>query len=127
MASLTQSEARPELKRRSRRVKARVPIIVRAQKLERGKDPEKTVALIVNAHGALILLNMEVAVDEFVIVANPKNQKELLCRVTHLGPTFMGKAEIGIEFIRPSPEFWDIPEIPADWKQQEARKIPTRP
>ena len=117
MAIQTQSEARPDLKRRSKRVKARVPIIVRAQKLERGREPEKTVALIVNAHGALILLAMKVAVDEFVIVANPKNEKELLCRVTHLGPTFMGKAEIGIEFIRPSADFWDISEIPMDWKQ----------
>ena len=117
MAIQTQDEARPELKRRSKRVKARVSIIVRAQKLERGREPEKTVALIVNAHGALILLAMQVAVDEFVIVANPKNEKELLCRVTHLGPTFMGKAEVGIEFIRPSPDFWDIPELPLDWKQ----------
>ena len=116
MAIQTQDETRPELKRRSKRVKARVPIIVRAQKLERGREPEKTVALIVNAHGALILLAMHVAVDEFVIVTNPKTSKELLCRVTHLGPTFMGKAEIGIEFIRPSPEFWDLPELPMDWK-----------
>lgn len=117
MAIRTREETHPELKRRSKRVKARVPIIVRAQKLERGREPEKTVALIVNAHGALILLAMQVAVDEFVIVANPKNEKELLCRVTHLGPTFMGKAEIGIEFIRPSPDFWDITETPVDWRQ----------
>lgn len=117
MAVPTQSEMRPELKRRSKRVKARVPIIVRAQKLERGQEPERTVALIVNAHGALILLAMKVAVDEFVVVANPKNDKELLCRITHLGPDFMGKAEIGIEFIRPSPEFWGLPELPVDWRQ----------
>ena len=117
MALQTQSEARPELKRRSKRVRARVSIVVRAQKMERGREPEKTVALIVNAHGALILLAMKVAVDEFVIVANPKNEKELLCRVTHLGPTFMGKAEIGIEFIRPSPDFWGLADLPVDWRQ----------
>lgn len=117
MATQTQDETRPELKRRSKRVKARVPIIVRAQKLERGREPEKTVALIVNAHGGLILLAMEVKVDEFVVVANPKNDKELLCRITHLGPNFMGKAEVGIEFIRPSPDFWGLPDLPVDWRQ----------
>lgn len=117
MATQTQDETRPELKRRSKRVKARVPIVVRAQKLERGREPEKTVALIVNAHGGLILLAMTVKVDEFVVVANPKNDQELLCRITHLGPNFMGKAEVGIEFIRPSPDFWGLPDLPVDWRQ----------
>jgi hypothetical protein len=33
--------------------------------------------------------------------------KELLCRVALIGPTFMGKTQIAVEFIMPMPGFWN--------------------
>jgi hypothetical protein len=107
-------------RRRSKRIRARVRITVRLQARNKETVCEDTVSLIVNAHGALILLASPVGRDQFVTVMNPKTKQELLARVTAVGQRFMGKAQIGIEFIRPAPEFWDISPLPADWKSTAA-------
>jgi hypothetical protein len=106
----------PRLRRRSRRLRVRIRILVRVETERKETVWEETDALIVNAHGALILLAIDVLKDKFLTVQNPDTGKEILARITSLGPRFMGKAEVGIEFIRPAPEFWGLPEQPADWQ-----------
>lgn len=103
-------------RRRSKRIRARVAISVRVQGRNKEIVSEDTHSLIVNAHGALILLGTPVGRDQFVTMINPKTGQELLARVTAIGTRMMGKAQIGIEFIRPAPEFWGISPFPADWK-----------
>jgi hypothetical protein len=103
-------------RRRSKRIRARVRINVRVQARNKETISEETDSLIVNAHGALILLTAHVNRDQFVTVVNPKTNQELLARVTAVGTRFMGKAQVGIEFIRPAPEFWGISPCPEDWK-----------
>jgi hypothetical protein len=76
---------------------------------------EETDALVVNAHGGLVLLGANVTKDQFVTIVNSKTGEELLGRVTDIGPRFMGKAQVGIEFIRPAPEFWGVSPRPKDW------------
>ena len=97
------------MRRRSERLKVRVPIEVRTQSGENRSASEKTDALIVNAHGGLVLLAMKVEPNQFVIIENLTTGDELLSRVTSLGPSFMGKTEVGIEFIKPAPDFWGAP------------------
>lgn len=104
-------------RRRSKRIRARVRISVRIQARNKETVCEDTDSLIVNAHGALILLASPVGRDQFVTVVNPKTKQELLARVTAIGAHFMGKSQVGIEFIRPAPEFWDINPWPEDWKK----------
>jgi hypothetical protein len=103
-------------RRRSKRIRARVAISVRVQARNKETICEDTHSLIVNAHGALILLTVPVGRDQFVTVVNPKTGQELLARVTAIGHRMMGKAQVGIEFIRPAPEFWGISPYPEDWK-----------
>jgi hypothetical protein len=67
---------------------------------------EVTHTIIVNSHGALILLATEVAVNQIIRIENSKSKEELLCRVTSMGQNFMGKTQVGIEFIYPAPDFW---------------------
>jgi len=105
----------PRSRRRSKRVRARIRIAVRVETEQREIVWEETDSLIVNAHGALILLASRVSKDKFLTVRNPKTGKEILARVTSLGERFMGKTEVGIEFIRPAPEFWGLEDVPADW------------
>src|SRR6185437_5413554 len=114
MAGPPSGELHPELKRRSQRVRARISIVVRVQDNKHAK-PESTHSLIVNAHGALIILAARVSPNQFIIVENPATNQELLCRVTGTGATFMGKTQVAVEFIKPSPEFWGLPAPPADW------------
>lgn len=113
----------PRLRRRSRRLLVRIQIVVRVETATKETIWEETHALVVNAHGGLILLAAEVSRDKFITIQNPETGKEILARITSLGPRFMGKAEVGIEFIRPVPEFWGIAQQPTDW---QASPLPAR-
>jgi hypothetical protein len=97
----------------------RVPIQVRLQDHLKQSVVEKTHSIIVNAHGALILLAAEVAVNQILRVENSNTKEELLCRVTSLGQNFMGKTQVGIEFIYPSPDFWGTRSAPEGEKNAE--------
>jgi hypothetical protein len=101
-------DTKSQRRRRSQRLKARVPIEVRTQAIDKHSVSERSDALIVNAHGGLVLLAMKVQPDQLVIVVNLKTGDELLSRVTSLGPSFMGKTEVGVEFIKPAPDFWGV-------------------
>ena len=105
---------RAAYQRRSRRIRIRLRVAVRFQ--DKTSLPEQTHTITVNAHGALILLATPVSVDQFVVLENPKLGQEILCRITTLGPNFMGKAQVALEFIKPSPGFWGLESPPEDWE-----------
>lgn len=107
MATAKKSELNRE-KRRSQRVKARVPIAVRLQLADKRIVTETTEALVVSAHGCLILLTADVFQGDFVTLSNPATEREMLGRVTDVGARIMGKIQAGIEFIKPAPEFWGV-------------------
>lgn len=98
-------EPRPEKRRRSKRINARVPVLVHL--LDPSKHPvtESTHTVVVNAHGALILLATPVERQAIIRIENTVNHEELLCRVAHVGDSFMGKTQIAVEFIKPSATF----------------------
>ncbi len=54
---------------------------------ERFQWPEETSMLVVNAHGALILLNQEVAAGQVLTVADLHSAEQRKCRVVMLEPT----------------------------------------
>src|ERR1700693_6279152 len=116
--TLPPDELRPDHRRRSKRVKIRIAVVVRSQ--EKRALSEKTHTLLVNAHGALLLLGIPVSVDKFVVLENPHTGQEILCRVTHVGTQFMGKAQVGVEFIKPAPDFWGISPRPDDWNSNRS-------
>jgi hypothetical protein len=100
----------PQNRRRSARVRARVPICVRFQDAAKRSVSEQTHSVIVNEHGALLLLATPVRIQQIIRVENLASEKEVLCRVALIGPTFMGKTQIAVEFIMPMPGFWTVPQ-----------------
>jgi hypothetical protein len=80
--------------------------MVRLQGSDKHSIEEKTHTIIVNEHGALTLLAAPVEIDQIVRLENLVSREELLCRVTSLGPSFMGKTQVAVEFILPMPGFW---------------------
>ena len=107
MSIVPPTELRPENRRRSKRVKARVPVVVRFQTADKHSISEKTHTMIVNDHGALVLLAASVKINQIIRLENLNSGEELLCRVTSLGPSFMGKTQVAVEFVMPTPGFWD--------------------
>lgn len=72
------------------------------------KQPFHDEAETVDAHENGCSLDMETAVvvGQRLFLTNMRNQAEQECRVVHVGKRLRGKARVGIEFVRPSPEFW---------------------
>jgi hypothetical protein len=110
-------------RRRSQRVLMQVGVRVRGKDAQ-GKDFEEgTETLAINAHGALILLSVRVISGGIVHMKHNKTGEEQECHVAFLGPVRGGRAEIGVEFTTPSPNFWRVAFPPEDWspKSPEAR------
>jgi len=110
-------------RRRSQRVLMQVGIRVRGKDAQ-GKDfEEMTETLAINAHGALILLNVRVISGAIIHVKHNKTEEEQECHVAFLGPVRSGRAEVGVEFTSPRPTFWRVAFPPEDWspKSPEAR------
>jgi hypothetical protein len=63
-----------------------------------------------------MIVAMRLSVNHFIVLENHSTGKELLCRVAHVGASFMGKTQVAVEFIRPDPDFWGITATPKDWK-----------
>jgi hypothetical protein len=73
--------------------------------------------MAISAHGALVLLASTVVIDQMVVLANGDTGDELLCRVTSLGDSFMGKTQVALEFIMPAPTFWGRAYPPKDHRK----------
>ena len=111
-------------RRRSQRVILSLRVIVRTE--DGPKDAsfeEETHTLIVNAHGALIALAGKVTKGQKLRVTNRATKAEQVCRVASLGPKAEGKTQVGVEFLKPSPEFWQISFPPEDWVVPEPSSI----
>ena len=106
MTIVPPTELRPDNRRRSKRVKVRIPVVIRFQTPDKHSISEKTHTIIVNDHGALILLAAAVDIQQIIRLENLASGEELLCRVTSLGPSFMGKTQVAVELVMPTPGFW---------------------
>jgi hypothetical protein len=97
------------------RVLLSVPIQA-SGKLPSGEEfKEEARTLVVNAHGALISLAAAVVAGQHISIFNKATSKGLDCRIVYLGTAQGGKTQMGIEFTRPSPSFWQIDFPPDDW------------
>jgi hypothetical protein len=101
--------------RRSQRVCLNVDIEVRLERAGPKAAPEFTKTLIVNAHGALILLHHPVVNGDLLRMKNLKTQEEMTCRVVDVTAGTTGVPEVGVEFVKPAINFWHIAFPPADW------------
>jgi hypothetical protein len=102
-------------RRRSMRVLLSLPILVSGKSINGLDFKEDAKTLIVNAHGALISLSTEIAADQQVTVTNNSTQQSLECRVVYVGTGQAENTQMGIEFLQPSPSFWQIDFPPDDW------------
>jgi hypothetical protein len=103
--------------RRSRRLLLDLPLVIRGEAEDKRPFQEETFTVTVSAHGALVVLERKVALGQKVVLLNPRNWDEREGTIAFLGPPYAGLATVGIQFIRPAPEFWSINSPPADWKK----------
>lgn len=105
-------------KRRSQRILLDIPLIVRGEQLDQTLFHEETFTVTVNAHGALVMLAARIRLGQELVLVNPETSEERQARVAYIGPDRAGLCQVGVEFPRPSPEFWPVAAPPADWHAQ---------
>ena len=104
--------------RRSQRVILRVSVVVFAQGVDNQPVSEETRTVTLSAHGARILLGLNVSIGQSLTLRNSRTGEEVLCRVAYLSPQQPEKREIGLDFMKPCPGFWHISFPPPDWTTQ---------
>src|SRR5713226_9190938 len=113
--------------RRSSRVTIDIPVEVYGQGSDGTVFREETRTTIVNAHGALVLLTTQVGLEQKLLLVHKKNRNEVQCRVAYRKETQKGPAEVGMEFLNPSPGFWRITFPPEDWNRAERKRPVSSP
>jgi hypothetical protein len=102
--------------RRSQRVLLTLPVEVRTQEHDANVFTEKSQTLVVNVHGALLKLMMNVQPGQTLVLKNRDSGEEQECRVVHVDRRQEDTSEVGILFAHPAPRFWGVDFPPADWK-----------
>jgi hypothetical protein len=109
------SQVAQAAQRRSERVLMDLPIIVSGESADHRAFLEETFTVTVSAHGALMMLATKVALGQKLVLTNPANQGRREARVAYLGHPHAGLAQVAVEFVRPSPEFWPLVSPPPNW------------
>ncbi len=112
----------PAGRRRSQRVHLEIPVLVYGHRADGEPFFAETKTLSVNAHGALITLDMDVDRDQRLILTNPKSGEDVECRVVYLERNDSGGTDVGVEFLGPSRRFWGIAFPPEDWNPAERKR-----
>lgn len=107
-------------RRRSERVMLQIPIAVLTESLEHEPLREETHTMIVNAHGGLVKLTMEVMAGQPIVLKHPRSGAEAKARVVRVENPPGGFTAVAFEFVEPSPRFWPVEFPPADWGEPKA-------
>jgi hypothetical protein len=110
--------------RRSTRVFMRVRVVAAGKNSDGRSFREACETIVINAHGGLLYLNQPLRMDAMVVLTNPFTQEELECRVVFLGEATNKGQRVGVDFLTPSPRFWGVDFVPADWPAPPAAVPP---
>lgn len=81
-----------------------VGLVVRGETFQ-----EKTFTVSISMHGALLLLAEKVDLGQTLHLVNPSNGNEIEAHVIRFGEPHGGLRLVGVEFLKPSKEFWPFP------------------
>ena len=129
MSQPLQNLSNTGVRRRSQRVLMQIGVQVSGNDAQGKYFREDTDTLAINAHGALILLTARITTGSMLKLRHNSTKDEQECHVVFLGPVRGEKAEIGLEFAAPRPQFWRVTFPPEDWtpRSPEARTAQPRP
>ncbi len=109
------SPSDPINRRRSERVMLQMKVTVIAEDVQRKPRQEEALTLVVNAHGGLLKMKMDLHVGQPMRLVNPQNGVEQDCRVVRVDDTSPDFFSVAFEFDQPNPKFWPVVFPPADW------------
>jgi hypothetical protein len=69
---------------------------------------ERTHTLAVNRFGGLIAVRSGVNRGQSLLMTNTVSRESKECRVVYLGPHHQDKRQVGVEFVGPVTDFWNV-------------------
>lgn len=109
------STSNPVNRRRSERVMLSMRITVVAEDTQRKRQQLEAMTQVVNAHGGLMRMQMELYVGQPMWLVNPQNKVEQSCRVVRVEDIAEGDFAVAFEFDKANPKFWPVVFPPEDW------------
>ena len=104
-------------RRRSERVMLQILVKVITHTAERVQVQEGThYALVVNAHGGLLKLKLELMQGQPILLVNPQTGMKQGCRVVRIDQPSPDYFAVAFEFDQPAPKFWPVTFPPKDWE-----------
>ncbi len=107
-------------RRRSERVMLQMKVTVIAEDVQHNPRQEEALTLVVNAHGGLLKMKLDVHIGQPMRLVNPQNRVEQDCRVVSVEDTSPQFFSVAFEFDDPNPKFWPVVFPPADWTAARA-------
>jgi hypothetical protein len=107
-------------RRRSTRVLLKVAVHISGTLPDGNIFQEEAWSLFVSAHGALLSVSIALPVGMELTLTHKPTRKSVKCKSVFLGKPQGDKAQVGIEFLRPSPMFWQIDFPAEDWVVPES-------
>ena len=115
----TASTVEEKNRRRSERVVLRVPLHLSTKMPDGKRISIEAHSLVVNAHGGLLDLGMEMLRGQHVILSNSGTEKVATAKVVRVTGEEEGRFSVAFEFDYPAPHFWPVSFPPADWSSVE--------
>jgi len=85
-----------------------VPISVSHAQANDRLNREHTHTLSVNRYGGLIALRSSVSTGQSILLTHSISGVSKECRVVYLGPQQRDKRQVGVEFLDPLTDFWEV-------------------
>jgi hypothetical protein len=108
-------------RRRSERVILQVPIRLSAMMADGKRISIETRTLVVNAHGGLLDVGMEMVAGQRIRLQKPKMENVTTGRILRVEGSEEGRFLVAFEFESPAPNFWPVAFPPADWSPSERK------
>lgn len=102
-------------RRRSERVVLRVPVHLSAVMPGGQRISIEAHTLVVNAHGGLLDVGIEMNKGQQIRLTNSKTEIYTTCKVLRVEGSEDGRFSVAFEFECPAPHFWPISFPPRDW------------
>ncbi|HKM67600.1 MAG TPA: PilZ domain-containing protein [Candidatus Acidoferrum sp.] len=107
-------------RRRSERVVLRVPVSLSAVVPDGKRVSIQAHSQVVNAHGGLLDVGMELVRGQEIRLNNIKTETSVAGRILRVEKSEEGRFLVAFEFESPAPGFWPVSFPPADWSLAEA-------
>lgn len=90
-------------------------VLVLAESLQGEAMKEEARTMVVNAHGGLMKLKMELKAGQPLTLVNPKTNARERARIVRIDEAENGFFAAAFEFVNAAPQFWPVVFPPADW------------